>query len=144
MLLQDSLAVTASYTATLHETLRAIRDALPPDKPVVDVQEILSTQVHWTTEMANQLVGLAEHFEKMEVALKDSEAGERFGEDDIQGKRSRALYVCGDSGTFQEMMRDAEELPVILAELEDAWRVVERSLYVIVCSTVSLLGPDLF
>jgi hypothetical protein len=29
-------------------------------------------------------------------------------------------------------MRDAEELPVILGELEDAWRVVERSLYVIV------------
>jgi autophagy-related protein 17 len=94
ILLQDSLAVTASYTATLHETLRAIRDALPPDKPVVDVQVILSTQVQWTTEMANQLVGLAEHFEKMEVALKDSEAGERFGEDDIQGMQSRALYVC--------------------------------------------------
>lgn len=30
-------------------------------------------------------------------------------------------------------MRDAEELPVILGELEDAWRVVERSLYVIIC-----------
>jgi autophagy-related protein 17 len=86
--------VTASYTATLHGTLRAIRDALPPDKPVVDVQEILSTQVHWTTEMANQLVGLAEHFEKMELALKDSEAGEKFGEDDIQGMQSRALCVC--------------------------------------------------
>ena len=28
-------------------------------------------------------------------------------------------------------MRDAEELPVILTELDDAWRVVERSLYVI-------------
>ena len=88
ILLQDSLTVTASYTATLHETLGAIRDALPPDKAVVDVQKILSTQVHWTTEMANQLVGLAEHFEKMEDALKDSEAGEKFAEDDIQGMRS--------------------------------------------------------
>jgi autophagy-related protein 17 len=83
--------VTASYTATLHETLRAIRDALPPDKPAVDVQNILSTQAHWTTEMAHQLVGLAEHFEKMEDALKDSEAGEQFGDDDIQGMRFR---VC--------------------------------------------------
>ncbi len=36
-------------------------------------------------------------------------------------------------------MRDAEELPIILAELEDAWRVVERSLCVIVCSTIILL-----
>ena len=40
-------------------------------------------------------------------------------------------------------MRDAEELPIILAELEDAWKVVERSLYVLVCSNTSLLGPDL-
>jgi len=41
------------------------------------------------------------------------------------------------------MMRDAGELPVILGELEDAWRVVERSLYVIVCLTITLFGPDL-
>ncbi|KAI9461690.1 autophagy protein Apg17-domain-containing protein [Lactarius psammicola] len=108
--LEDSLAVTASYTATLQDTLRAIREALPPDKSAVDIQEVLSIQEHWTTEMAHQLESLTEHFEKMEVALRDSEAGERFSEDDIQ-----------------EMMRDAEELPVILAELEDAWTVVERS-----------------
>jgi len=80
--------VTASYTARLHETLRAIRESLPPDKPVVEVQKVLSTQEQWTTEMANQLEGLAEHFEKMEVALKESEAGEKFSEDDIQGMRS--------------------------------------------------------
>lgn len=73
---------------------------MPSDKAVVDVRKILSTQVHWTTEMANQLVGLAEHFEKMEDALKDSEAGEKFAEDDIQGMRSYSMYVCGDSGTF--------------------------------------------
>jgi hypothetical protein len=41
------------------------------------------------------------------------------------------------------MMRDAEELPVILGELEDAWRVVERSLYVFVWLTIILFGPDL-
>lgn len=40
------------------------------------------------------------------------------------------------------MMRDAEELPVILGELEDSWRVVERSLYVIVWLTVFFFGPD--
>lgn len=108
--LEDSLAVTASYTATLQDTLRAIREALPPDKPAVDIQKILSTQEHWTTEMAHQLESLTEHFEKMEDAQRESEAGERFSEDDIQ-----------------EMMRDAEELPVILAELEDAWTVMDRS-----------------
>ncbi|KAI9512058.1 autophagy-related protein 17 [Russula earlei] len=109
--LEDSLAVTASYTATLQETLHAIRDSLPPDKPVVDVRKMLSTQEYWSTEMANQLEGLARHFEKMGVALKESEAGEKFSEGDIQ-----------------EMMRDAEELPVILAELKDALGVMERGL----------------
>jgi hypothetical protein len=77
--------VTASYTATLQDTLRAIREALPPDKPAVDIQKILSTQEHWTTEMAHQLESLTEHFEKMEDAQRESEAGERFSEDDIQG-----------------------------------------------------------
>jgi autophagy-related protein 17 len=91
--LQDSLAVMASYTLTLQETLRAIREALPPDKPIVNVQKILSTQEHWTTEMANQLEGLAEHFEKMQVALRESEAGEKFTEDDIQGEWSHPSYV---------------------------------------------------
>ena len=94
MLQQDSLAVMVSYTATLQETLRSIRDALPPDKQLVDVQKILSTQEHWTTEMANQLEGLAEHFEKMEVALRESEAGEAFSEGDIQGMRPRPPQVC--------------------------------------------------
>jgi hypothetical protein len=36
--------------------------------------------------MAHQLESLAEHFEKMEVALRDSEAGETFDEGDIQGR----------------------------------------------------------
>ncbi len=39
-------------------------------------------------------------------------------------------------------MRDAEELPVILAELEHAWKAVERCLYVIACSPMVLIGPD--
>jgi hypothetical protein len=41
------------------------------------------------------------------------------------------------------MMRDAEELPVILSELEDAWRVVERSLYVIAYSPMTPNELDL-
>jgi hypothetical protein len=47
------------------------------------------------------------------------------------------------SGAFQEMMRDAEELPVILTELEDAWAIVERGLYVIVSLSWPAFGLDL-
>lgn len=86
--------MTASYTATLQDTLRAIREALPPDKPTVDIQKVLSTQEHWTTEMAHQLESLTEHFEKMEDALRESEAGEKFSEDDIQGKHYLSVMAC--------------------------------------------------
>ena len=86
--------MTASYTATLQDTLRAIREALPPDKPAVDLQKVLSTQEHWTTEMAHQLESLTEHFEKMEDALRESEAGEKFSEDDIQGKHYLGVIAC--------------------------------------------------
>lgn len=132
--------MTASYTATLHETLRAIRDALPPDKPVVDVQEILSTQVHWTTEMANQLVGLAEHFEKMELALKDSEAGEQFGDDDIQGNQSRAFYICvviqAHFKRWCEMLRNCpSSLP--------SWKMLGRSWIKACVSLSARLRPTL-
>lgn len=86
--------MTASYTATLQDTLRAIREALPPDKPAVDIQKVLSTQEHWTTEMAHQLEGLTEHYDKMEDALRESEAGERFSEDDIQGTYCHSPMTC--------------------------------------------------
>lgn len=86
--------MTASYTATLQDTLRAIREALPPDKPTVDIQKVLSTQEHWTTEMAHQLESLTEHFEKMEDALRESEAGEKFSEDDIQGEHYLSVMAC--------------------------------------------------
>jgi len=41
------------------------------------------------------------------------------------------------------MMRDAEELPAILSELEDAWSVVERSLYVFAYLPMASNNPDL-
>jgi autophagy-related protein 17 len=53
------------------------------------------------------------------------------------------VHLSLGSGVFQEMMRDAEELPVILAELEDAWTIVERGLYVIVSLPWPAFGPDL-
>ena len=39
-------------------------------------------------------------------------------------------------------MRDAEELPVILAELEDAWTVVERSQYDNACPLAVLFSSN--
>lgn len=39
-------------------------------------------------------------------------------------------------------MRDAEELPVILTELEDAWALVERGQYVVVFPHMIPPRPD--
>jgi hypothetical protein len=42
------------------------------------------------------------------------------------------------------MMRDAEELPVILAELEDAWTIVEQGLYAMIFSLLANLALTWF
>jgi len=40
------------------------------------------------------------------------------------------------------MMRDAEELPVILGELEDAYTIVERSQYDDTCPLTVIFSSD--
>ncbi|KAI0058213.1 hypothetical protein BV25DRAFT_1919577 [Artomyces pyxidatus] len=108
--LDDSLASTATYPVTLQETLMAIRESLPPSSPAVNIETVLTEQEDVSTTMAAQLESLASHYDQMEGALKDIEGGEQFDEDDLQ-----------------EMVRDTEELPAIISELEDACTSIERS-----------------
>lgn len=68
--------------------------------------------------MAEQLEGLAIHYDQMEHAFGDHEAGEAYSEEDLQ-----------------EMNRDTEELPVILGELGDDFNAINSSLCVGLCLT---------
>jgi autophagy-related protein 17 len=49
------------------------------------VIEALGAQEDTAKRMAEHLESLAEHYGKMTAVLRDSEAGEIFGEEDLQG-----------------------------------------------------------
>ena len=71
--------------------------------------------------MANHLEGLTSHYDEMAAALRDKESGEEISEEDLQG-----LFVYLPCQSFNhwgvqnvEMNRDTDELPSIIADLED-------------------------
>jgi autophagy-related protein 17 len=69
------------------KTISSIRDSLPElSTPLVGfVEEILTAQDKGSTSMAAHLESLASHYDQMATALRDSEAGEEFSEEDIHG-----------------------------------------------------------
>jgi autophagy-related protein 17 len=50
------------------------------------IDGILESQAEVSTHMANHLESLAAHYDQMAGALRESEAGEVFSEDDLQGR----------------------------------------------------------
>lgn len=77
------------------------------------MDDIFSMQESVSTEMAGHLHSLTGHYDQMAQALHDSEAGEIFSEDDLQ-----------------EMHRDTDELPAIIADLEKNIASIRTSQYV--------------
>lgn len=70
--------------------MSAIRDSLPstPSTSMSVIQEVLKAQEATSMEMAGHLESLATHYDQMASALRDSEAGEDFSEDDLQGRQT--------------------------------------------------------
>ena len=62
-----------------------VKSSLPQPNPLLPVEKILSSQADVSMEMARHLDSLTAHYDQMAVALKDSEAGEIFSEEDLQG-----------------------------------------------------------
>lgn len=62
-----------------------VKSSLPQPNPLLPVEKILSSQTDVSMEMARHLDSLTAHYDQMAVALKDSEAGETFSEEDLQG-----------------------------------------------------------
>ncbi|KAF8896239.1 autophagy-related protein 17 [Infundibulicybe gibba] len=106
--LEDVLIKTEDYPETLTSAIRSIRSSLPHCSPAISVEGMLTVQDTARTSMAVHLESLASHFEQMAGALQDSEAGETFSEEDLQ-----------------DMNRDTEELPSIMAELEESATLIE-------------------
>jgi len=108
--LDDVIVATAEYSQTLTMMNTAVKSSLPQPGPLPPIEKILSSQTDVSVEMARHLGSLTAHYDQMAIALKDSEAGETFSEED-----------------FQAMNRDANELQFILMELEDSLKAIEDS-----------------
>ncbi|KAF9453428.1 hypothetical protein P691DRAFT_719521 [Macrolepiota fuliginosa MF-IS2] len=125
--LDDLLGRTDDYPETLTRAIESIRSSLPDPEPGLS----LMTRIHSTlveqdavaASMAGLLESLASHYEQIDTALKDTEAGEIFGEDD-----------------HQQMYRDVEELPAILSELEDNGRKIDGHHEFLITTQESLDG----
>jgi autophagy-related protein 17 len=84
-LYQDILAATDEFPETLSKTISAIQTSLPTSLPIPPIMDILNSQATLSTSMARHLESLAAHYDQMAGALRDSEAGEAFSEEDLQG-----------------------------------------------------------
>ncbi|KAF5359683.1 hypothetical protein D9756_003340 [Leucocoprinus leucothites] len=110
--LDDLLGRTDDYPETLTLAIEAIRTSLPEpalgSSLVSRIHDTLVGQDNVATTMASLLESLASHYEQMDSALKETEAGETFSEEDLL-----------------QMHRDVEELPAILSEIEQSGRVID-------------------
>ncbi|GLB40493.1 putative autophagy protein Apg17 [Lyophyllum shimeji] len=106
------MSKTDEYPETLANTIASIRESLPelsPDPPTKLIEETLGAQDVTITSMAAHLESLTSHYGQMANALQDSEAGEEFSEEDLH-----------------DMNRDTNELPSIMAELEESADAIEE------------------
>jgi len=66
-------------------TNAAVKSSLPQPSPLPPIDKILSSQKDVSIDMARNLESLVAHYAQMAAALKDSEAGEMFSEEDLRG-----------------------------------------------------------
>ncbi|KAG5653388.1 hypothetical protein H0H81_000775 [Sphagnurus paluster] len=99
------MSKTDEYPETLATTIKSIEDSLPEllhDPPMKFTDDIIAAQDLIITSMTAHLESLTSHYGQMANALQDIEVGETFSDEDLQA-----------------MNRDTEELPSIMAELEE-------------------------
>lgn len=76
---------TADYPVTLHDSLNAIRDGLPPPQ-TLNIEEVLNYQGRVSSSMAGQLENLTDHLSSIEHAVEED-----ITEDDFLGGSIRSL-----------------------------------------------------
>lgn len=103
------------------------------------MQNTLTAQEATIASMAGLLESLASHYGQMAGALKESEAGEAFSEEDLQSMHPLLGNLI--SQTYQlrlDMNRDTEELPAIMSELEENAKSIEGHQYASIYSFFSV------
>ncbi|KAG6850696.1 hypothetical protein H0H93_009854 [Arthromyces matolae] len=110
--LDHIMGKTDEYPETLSHTIETVQDSLPvlPNAPPIQyTEELLAGQDARITTMASHLESLASHYEQISNALHESEAGGEFDDEDIEA-----------------MHRDTNELPSIMAELDESANAIEE------------------
>lgn len=74
--------------------------------------------------MAVVLEILAKHYDNMAEILKDTENGEVLADDEWQGMFLKLKVEVNLIASPVAISRDTEELPVIMAELQESARIV--------------------
>ncbi|KAH7912803.1 autophagy protein Apg17-domain-containing protein [Hygrophoropsis aurantiaca] len=108
--LDDLAASTYDYPETLLTAIDSIRDSILNSAILPSIEVILTAQEKTSTHMAGHLESLAGHYDQMASALRESEAGEIFSEEDLQ-----------------DMNRDTDELPSIMGELEEGTKSISEA-----------------
>jgi autophagy-related protein 17 len=91
---KDIMASTYDYPETLSAAISSIRESLPSSSDVPSIENILNAQQTTSELMARHLSSLTFHYEQMADALKVSEAGETFSEEDLQGTGTTNCAQC--------------------------------------------------
>ncbi|KAG8753566.1 autophagy protein 17 [Serendipita sp. 396] len=101
--LEDLLESTGSQTQNLNAETQAIRNSLATAQSSIpaSTQKLLQDQDAILSRMAQLLLDVTHHFDQMESALADQDAGEVLGDEDME-------VLEGDTA----------ELPVIIQETE--------------------------
>ncbi|KAG8832638.1 autophagy protein 17 [Serendipita sp. 399] len=112
--LEDLLESTNSQTQNLNAEMQAIRNSLATAQSNVQgsTQKLLHEQDATSNRMAQLLMDVTHHFDQMESALADQDAGEVIGDEDMEGYANDAGISFGrrHGGTTVDYSRDRAEL----------------------------------
>lgn len=124
------MSTTYDYPETLSTAVSSIRDSLHVSNEPPPIESLLVSQGKTTTDMARHLESLASHYDQMADALHHSEAGISHSEEEMQGRRStNSLCHCSSytKTNIAAMHRDTDELPAIMAELEEDLHPIQEA-----------------
>lgn len=85
---------TVDYPEKLTTAINAIREFLPETLSPPSIEGLIASQDSAKVGMAGHLESLAAHYDQMVNALRESEAGDAFSDDDLQGPliSKRSIY----------------------------------------------------
>lgn len=94
--------------------------SLPGEIVIPPMDEIFASQEAISESMADHFSSLARHYHEMRDVEAQRETGEIFHEVDIQSLSMSVAEYIASLTKYSVMNRDTEELPAIIADLEQS------------------------